>query len=148
MLYGCYIQQDDHAQYALFDWWVFKRDNWCGVFLFVFSPRCSWMRIFWAFVLLVFFVVVVVVLGFFALNLLHTNTYALYYIFDLDFLYFDNCIVPVGFLLWEIRVAFPGDRQLRQSRTTQPTVHAGCFSVFIVHRTLTWTTGSLTCVQM
>ena len=38
--------------------------------------------------------------------------------------------------------------QLRQSRATQPTLHAGCFSVSIIHRTLTWTAGSLTCVQM
>ena len=34
------------------------------------------------------------------------------------------------------------------SHATQPTVHAGCFSVSIIHRTLTWTTGSLTCAQM
>ena len=27
-------------------------------------------------------------------------------------------------------------------------VHAGCFSVSIIHRTLTWTTGSLMCAQM
>ena len=59
-----------------------------------------------------------------------------------------NCIAPVGFLPWEIRVAFPGESQLRQSRSTQPTVHAGCFSVSIIHRTLTWTTGSLTCAQV
>ena len=44
--------------------------------------------------------------------------------------------------------AFPRESQLRQSSTTQPTVHAGCFSVSIIHRTLTWTTGSLTCAQM
>ena len=30
----------------------------------------------------------------------------------------------------------------------QSTVYAGCFSVSITHRTLTWTTGSLTCAQM
>ena len=54
----------------------------------------------------------------------------------------------MGFLPWEIRVAFPGESQLRQSRATQPTVHAGCSSVSIIHRTLTWTTGSLTCAQM
>ena len=44
-----------------------------------------------------------------------------------------NRIVPMGFLPWEIRVAFPGESQLRESRATQPTVHAGCFSVFIIH---------------
>ena len=37
---------------------------------------------------------------------------------------------------------------LRQSCATQPTVLAECFSVSIIHRTLTWTTGSLTCSQM
>ena len=46
------------------------------------------------------------------------------------------------------RVAFPRERQLRQSRATQPTVHAGCFSVSIIHRTLTWTTGALTYALM
>ena len=48
-----------------------------------------------------------------------------------------SCIVPFGFLPWESRVAFPGESQLRQSRATQPTVLAGCFSVSIIHRTLT-----------
>ena len=61
---------------------------------------------------------------------------------------FYNCIVPVGFFPWEIRVAFPTESQLWQSRATQPTVHAGCFSVSIIHQTPTWTTGSLTCAQM
>ena len=62
----------------------------------------------------------------------------------------------MGFLSWEIRVAFPGETQLRQSRTTQRAVHAGfvvvvclfVFSISIIHRTLTWATGSLTCAQM
>ena len=31
---------------------------------------------------------------------------------------------------------------------TQPMVHAGCFSVSIIHRTLKWTTGSLMYTQM
>ena len=51
------------------------------------------------------------------------------------------------FLPREIWDAFPRESQLRQSRTTQPTVHAGCFSISIIHRTPTWTTGSLTCAQ-
>ena len=59
-----------------------------------------------------------------------------------------NCIVPVGFLSWKIRVAFPGESQLRQSRATQPTVHVWCLSVSVIHRTLTWNTGSLTCAHM
>ena len=62
--------------------------------------------------------------------------------------FFYNCVVLMGFLPWEIRVAFPGESQLRQSRATKPTVHAGCFSVSIIHRTLTWTTGSLTCERI
>ena len=38
------------------------------------------------------------------------------------------CIDPMGFLPWDIRVALPGESQLRQSSATQPTVHAGkCF---------------------
>ena len=45
----------------------------------------------------------------------------------------------MGLLSWEIRVAFPGESQLQQSQATQPTVHAGCFRVSIIHRTLTWT---------
>ena len=52
------------------------------------------------------------------------------------------------FLPWEIRVAVPGESQLQQSRATQPTEHAGCFSVSIIHQPLTWTTGSLTCTRM
>ena len=43
---------------------------------------------------------------------------------------FYNCIVPMGFLTREIRVAFPGESQLRQSRATQRTVHAGGFGGF------------------
>ena len=35
-----------------------------------------------------------------------------------------NCIVPTGISPMEIRVAFPGKSQLRQSRATQPTMHA------------------------
>ena len=54
----------------------------------------------------------------------------------------------MGFLPRDILVAFPGESQLRQSRATLPTVHAGCFSVSIIHRTLTWTTRYLTCSQM
>ena len=49
---------------------------------------------------------------------------------------FFSCVVPMG------------NSGCLQSRATQPTVHAGCFSVSIIHRTLTLTTGSLTCAQM
>ena len=64
------------------------------------------------------------------------------------FFIFNNCIVPFGFLPREIRVAFPTENQLRQSRATQTTEHAECFSVSIIHRTLTRTIGALTCAQM
>ena len=44
----------------------------------------------------------------------------------------------MGLLPWEIQVAFRRESQLRKSHATQSTVHAGCFSVFIIHQTLTW----------
>ena len=50
-------------------------------------------------------------------------------------------------LPWRIRVAFPGESQLRQSSATQPKVRIGCFSACLIHRTLTWTTGPLTCAR-
>ena len=56
--------------------------------------------------------------------------------------------VPLRFLQWEIRITIPGESQLRQSRSIQPAVHVGCFTVSIIRQTLTWTTGSLTCAQM
>ena len=37
----------------------------------------------------------------------------------------------MGFLPWDIQVAFPTESKLRQSGTTQPTVHAGCFTVLL-----------------
>ena len=54
----------------------------------------------------------------------------------------------MGFLPREIHVAFPEESQLWQSYATQPTVHAEGFSVLIIHRTLTWSTGYLMCTQM
>ena len=57
--------------------------------------------------------------------------------------FFFTTIAPSGFPPWDIRFAFQG-----QSRATQPAMHTGCFSVSIIHGTLTWTTGSLTCAQM
>ena len=42
----------------------------------------------------------------------------------------------------------PSESQLRQTRVTQPTVHAVCSSVSVTHRPLMKTTGSLTCAQM
>ena len=43
---------------------------------------------------------------------------------------FYNCIVPMEFLQWEIWVAFPRESQLWQSCAPQPTMHAGCVSIF------------------
>ena len=63
-------------------------------------------------------------------------------------LYFLQLDCPNEIYPWEIRLAFPGESQLQQSRAIQPSVHAGCFSVSIIHQTLTWTTGSLMCAQM
>ena len=62
--------------------------------------------------------------------------------------YNNNCIVQMGFPPREIRVAFPRESKLQQSRGTQPTVHVGRFSVSITHRTLIWTTGSLMRAQI
>ena len=53
-----------------------------------------------------------------------------------------NCIIQMGFLPWGIWVAFPRESQLGHSHATQRTVPAGCFSVSIIHQTLTWTTVS------
>ena len=60
------------------------------------------------------------------------DTPALFAVNILYFVYlFTTVIVPLTFLPWKIRVAFPGESQLRLSRATQPTVHAACFSVSI-----------------
>ena len=42
----------------------------------------------------------------------------------------------MGFLPWEIQVAFPGESQPQQIHTTQCMVYAGCLSVSIIHQTL------------
>ena len=60
---------------------------------------------------------------------------------------FYNCIVPLGFRPFELWLLFPGKASC-DSHATKLTVHAGCFSVSITHRTLTWITGSLKCTQM
>ena len=75
-----------------------------------------------------------------------TKTYLGCFFFCCCFFY--NCIVPSGFLPWEIQVAFPGESQQRWSNATQPSVHTRCFSVLLIHQTLTWTTGSLTYAPM
>ena len=50
------------------------------------------------------------------------------------------------FLLWKIRVAFPKEIQLPNPKQNNYKAHAGSFRVSTIHRTLTWTSGSLTCV--
>ena len=86
------------------------------------------------------------ILGFKLFLKIHTDFTSPFFFFFSFFL--DSCIDPIGCLPWEIWVAFPLESQLQQSYATQPTVHGGCFIVSIIHRTLTWTTGSLTCTQM
>ena len=44
--------------------------------------------------------------------------------------------IALWFLPWEIRVAFPGEIQVEQSRATQPAMHHGYSSVSIIHQTL------------
>ena len=58
------------------------------------------------------------------------------------------CICPNGISPVRNSGCLPRGNQLRQSGATQPTVHAGCFRVSIIHRTLIWTTASLTWAQM
>ena len=80
----------------------------------------------------------------------------------MDF-FFYNFIVPIGISpMGNAGLLSSGkESQLRQSHrmhvhsdrvvlATQPTVHAGCISVSIIHRTLTrtWMTGSLTYAQL
>ena len=67
----------------------------------------------------------------------------LFFTFNFLQLYCPSGISPVRNLS-----CLPPRKASCDSRATQPAVHAGCFSVFIIHRTLTWTTESLTCTQM
>ena len=66
-----------------------------------------------------------------------------FYLFSFLQPYYPNMISLMG-----ISARLPQGSQLRQSRATQPTVHPGCLSVSIIHRSPTWTTGPLTCAQM
>ena len=70
-----------------------------------------------------------------------------YYYYQYYYLLFKTVLSQWDFSPGKFGLLFHGESQLRQSRATQPTVHAGCFSVSIIHRTLTWTTGSLTFAQ-
>ena len=57
-------------------------------------------------------------------------------------------IVPLGLFHENFGLLSPEKSQQPHSRATMPTVHAWCFRVSIIHRTLTWTTGSLKCAKM
>ena len=56
-----------------------------------------------------------------------------------EILFFTLCCPNGTFFPWEIRVAFPKEMNYN--------VHAGSFRVPAIHRTLTWTTWSLTCAR-
>ena len=63
----------------------------------------------------------------------HTSLFLFSFFFSFFFFFFlscfNSCIVPLKYLPMEIRVAFPGESQLRKSFANQLIVHAGCFSV-------------------
>ena len=70
----------------------------------------------------------------------YTRSLFLFFLSLLDY----YCLVPMGFIPWEIRVAFSGESQLWQSCATQTAVHAWCLSV---HNPLNSDTGSLSCAH-
>ena len=110
------------------------------------SLRVLWPCL-WELLNILIFINHTISVSFVIMNTIGARLIFVFYFYFLLFNFY-NYIVQMGFLPWKIRVSFPGESQLRQSRATQPKVHAGCFSVFIIHRSLTWTTGSLTCAQM
>ena len=65
--------------------------------------------------------------------------------------YFVHCVVPMGFSPMGNYGRFPqgkpGATESRYPTLIYNKAHAGSFRVCIVHRTLTWTTGSLTCLR-
>ena len=69
------------------------------------------------------------------------------FLFKFFFFFVTTVVSQWDFTHGKFRLPSPGKASC-DSCTTQPTVHSGCFSVPIIHRTLTWTTGSLTCAQM
>ena len=44
-------------------------------------------------------------------------------------IFFNNCIVPLGFLPWKVLFALSGKSYLRQNRAIQHTVQAWCLRV-------------------
>ena len=69
------------------------------------------------------------------------------------YIFFLHCVIPMGlFPHWEFRVGFPPQGKPAATEPRYPTVidykvHARSFRVSVIHRTLTRTTGSLTCVR-
>ena len=62
--------------------------------------------------------------------------------------FFEQLYCPIGISPMWNSGCFHRESQLRQIRATQPILHVGCFSVSIIHQTLTWTKESLTCTHM
>ena len=60
---------------------------------------------------------------------------------------FTTVLSQWDFSLGKFGLPSPGKASC-DSHATQPTVHAGCFSVSLINHTPTWTTGPLTCAQM
>ena len=58
--------------------------------------------------------------------------------------FFIRLYCPIGIFSMGNLGSFPQGQPASDSRATQPMVHALCFNVSIIHRTMTWTTGSLT----
>ena len=85
----------------------------------------------------------------FLVSIVHTVSLPLFLLELLVlFTFFTIVLCQWDFFHRKFGLPSPGKAQLRQSRATQPKVHAGCLSVSIIHRTLIWTAGSLTCAQM
>ena len=77
------------------------------------------------------------------LKLQHVQTEDFFFFFFWScwVLFFHNFLqlyCPNGIYLIGNLGCLPRGSQLRQSRATQPKVHAGCYSFSVIHRTLTW----------
>ena len=66
----------------------------------------------------------------------------------LFFIFFLQLYCPIGISPMGNLGCFPSEKASCDSHATQPMVHAGCFSVSIIHQTLTWTTETSTSAQM
>ena len=67
---------------------------------------------------------------------------------DLFMLFILQLYCPIGIYPMGNLGCFSRGKSAGTESRFQPTVHAGCFSFSIIHRTLTWTAGPLTCAQM